>query len=78
MKSADYVACHAQDYLNRYGRILLDNIKENGIFLVNCRFPSNKAQEVIGYFYIFNASRQQRSCSQAPLNVLLLLATLKV
>ena len=67
IKQADYVACHQAVYVKKYP--LLDSIKNNGIFVLNCPWEINKLSEILPgslkrviaeknvKFYIINANK---------------------
>lgn len=64
---ADYIACHNQSYVKKYD--LLDGIKENGIFLINCMWgdgelgqhlPESMKQKILDkhvQLYTLNAAK---------------------
>ncbi len=68
---ADYIACHNQSYVGKYD--LLEGIKENGIFLLNCpwedgelkeKLPAKLRSEILEKkvrFYTIDASRAARA-----------------
>lgn len=43
--NADYVACHNQSYVNKYD--ILDDIKEGGIFVLNCQWSDKQLEEYL-------------------------------
>lgn len=42
--NADYIACHNKSFLHNYD--ILDGIKENGIFVLNCDWTENELDEL--------------------------------
>lgn len=45
VKNADFIACHNQSYVYKYD--LLDGIKENGVFLLNCTWSNDELDKKI-------------------------------
>lgn len=43
VENADYVACHNQSYVNKYD--ILDDIKQGGIFVLNCQWSDEELEE---------------------------------
>jgi len=46
VNQADIVACHNPVYLHRYA-LMLEEVKENGIFLLNCRYREKELEDYL-------------------------------
>lgn len=54
---ADYVACHNQSYVNKYH--ILDDVKEGGIFVLNCQWPDEELEDNLPAAYKSMIARKQ-------------------